>query len=83
MRTLLAHTIVLTPFITLETKSQREIDIVGIVPARQCHGSGARLRMAAMKDATGSSRCMIARWIRMGENEENGSPRPRSFLNNL
>ena len=55
MLRLLAQTMVFAPFIRLEIKSQREIDIVGTVPARQCHGSGARLRVAEMKDAMGSS----------------------------
>ena len=61
MRRLFAHMIVFIPFMRLEMKSQREIDIVGTVPARQCQGSGARLRKAEMKDAMGSSKCIVPR----------------------
>jgi hypothetical protein len=61
MRRLFAQMIVFIPFMRLEMKSQREIDTVGTVPARQCHGSGARLKKIARKDAMGSSKCIVPR----------------------
>lgn len=54
-----AQMIVLTLLTMLTTNNHIAIEIVGIVPARQCQGSGARQRAAEMKEAMGSSRCTV------------------------
>jgi hypothetical protein len=60
MLTLPAQMRELMPLIILARNNQMLMEIVGTVPALQCHGRGTRTRKAQMKDATGSSACMVA-----------------------
>lgn len=66
-----------TPAIMLATNNQREIAMVGTVPALQCQGRGVRTKAAQMKDATGSSTWSIVSSGGMSErSERNGYARP-------
>ena len=74
IRRLSAQIIAFTPLRMFERNSQRDIETVAMVPARQCHGRGTSARKAQRKETTGNSRNMalLEGSMKKGIQEEGG-----------